>query len=95
MAEGCANRQAPTEEAIQYCMRGIVQYLNGDTKKFNEYVNKAIELNDNIQIRNTEEVYRCFYYLSGKKIKATINMQTGEVRDLQGNILREGVGACH
>lgn len=33
-----------TDKVLKYCMRGIVRYLDGDVDKFNEYVNKAIEI---------------------------------------------------
>lgn len=31
-------------EVLEYCMRSIVRYLDGDKDKFNEYVEKAIEV---------------------------------------------------
>ena len=31
-----------TDEALEYCARGIVQYLAGDVDKFREFVDKAM-----------------------------------------------------
>lgn len=63
--------------------------MNGNTKKFEEYVSKAIEINNEIE----EKVNwtNCSYKVNGKRVKAKINMKTQEIRDLEGNILREGV----
>ena len=33
-----------TNQALEYCARGIVQYLAGDVDKFKYFVNKAMEL---------------------------------------------------
>jgi hypothetical protein len=33
-----------TDKALEYCGRGIVQYLNGDMDKFRYYVNKAMAM---------------------------------------------------
>ena len=77
------------KEAAQYCFRSIIQLMNGNTKKFEEYVSKAIEINNEIE----EKVNwtNCSYKVNGKRVKAKINMKTQEIRDLEGNILREGV----
>lgn len=78
-----------TKECASYCMRSIIQLMNGNTKKFEEYVSKAIEINNEIE----EKVNwtNCSYKVNGKRVKAKINMKTQEIRDLEGNILREGV----
>lgn len=63
--------------------------MNGNTNKFEEYVSKAIEINNEIE----EKVNwtNCTYKVNGKKVKAKINMKTQEIRDLEGNVLRSGV----
>lgn len=33
-----------TDEALKYCMRGIIQYLDGNVDKFRYFVDKAMEL---------------------------------------------------
>lgn len=35
-----------TEKALEYCMRGIVRYLDGDVELFKSYVNKAIQIEE-------------------------------------------------
>lgn len=67
--------QGVTKECAKYCMQSIIQYLNGDTNKFEEYANKALKINED---------------LNNKSIKAKINMITKEIRDIKGNLLREG-----
>lgn len=37
-----------TKETLQYCIRGIIQYLDGDIDKFKQYVNKAMKLEKNL-----------------------------------------------
>lgn len=63
--------------------------MNGNTNKFEEYVSKSIEINNEIE----EKVNwtNCTYKVNGKKVKAKINMKTQEIRDLEGNVLRSGV----
>lgn len=81
--------QVVTKECAKYCMRSIIQYLNGDTEKFESYANKALEINkDAIEKINWLD---CKFKVNGKMVKSKVNMTTGEVRDLKGNILREGV----
>ena len=41
-----------TKECASYCMRSIVQLLNGNTKKFEEYAGKALE---NLKLPEDEE----------------------------------------
>lgn len=79
--------QAVTKEAAEYCFRSIIQLMNGDTNKFKKYQDKAINLNNKL----STNVVDCKYIRKGKKIKAKLDMLTGEIRDLQGNIMREGV----
>ena len=38
-----------TKECASYCMRSIVQLLNGNTKKFEEYAGKALEINKEVE----------------------------------------------
>ena len=38
--------QGVTKECVEYCMKSIVRLLNGDTKKFEEYAAKALEINN-------------------------------------------------
>ena len=89
MVNNSLENKGVTKEAAQYCFRSIIQLMNGNTKKFEEYVSKAIEINNEIE----EKVNRtnCSYKVNGKRVKAKINMKTQEIRDLEGNILREGV----
>ncbi|WP_143314253.1 hypothetical protein [Clostridium sp. HBUAS56017] len=76
-----------SNEAAAYCLRGIIQYLNGDTKKFMDYVDKADKLN----AKENYSVVRCKYLVKGTKVDANINLLTGEIKDLEGNILRQGI----
>lgn len=78
-----------TKECAAYCMRGIVQFLNGDISKFNEYVEKAKDIYD----AKEEEVNwtNCVIKSNGKRVRAKVNMITQEVRDYEGNIIREGI----
>lgn len=89
MVNNSLENKGVTKEAAQYCLRSIIQLMNGNTKKFEEYVSKAIEINNEIE----EKVNwtNCSYKVNGKRVKAKINMKTQEIRDLEGNILREGV----
>lgn len=32
------------KEVLEHCLRGIVQYLNGDVEKFRKHANKAMEI---------------------------------------------------
>lgn len=76
---------AVSRESAQYCLRGIVNYLIGNTKEFEKLVNTAIEFN------RTESVkVKCLYKQNGIKIKAFVDFSTGTVIDEQGNVLRRG-----
>lgn len=75
-----------TKECASYCMRSIVQLLNGNTKKFEEYAGKAIEINK--EVGDKQNWISCSYKQNGKKVKAKLNMITGEIVDLDGNILK-------
>lgn len=35
-----------TKEVLEYCIRGIIQYLDGDVEQFNKHVEKAMELDE-------------------------------------------------
>lgn len=89
MVNNSLENKGVTKEAAQYCFRSIIQLMNGDNKKFEEYASKAIEINNKIE----EKVNwtNCSYKVNGKKVKAKINMKTQEIRDLEGNVLRSGV----
>lgn len=76
-----------SEEALAYCMRGIIQYLNGDTEKFVDYVDKADKLNT----KENCSTIKCKYSIKGTKVDANIDLLTGEIKDLEGNILRQGI----
>lgn len=78
-----------TKECAQYRMQSIVQLLNGNTKKFEEYANKAQAINREIDEKNNWT--NCTFKVNGKRVQAKINMKTQEIRDLDGNILRRGV----
>ena len=75
-----------TKECASYCMRSIVQLLNGNTKKFEEYAGKALEINKEVEVK--QNWTSCSYKQNGKKVKAKLNMLTGEIVDLDGNILK-------
>lgn len=80
MVNNSLENKGVTKEAAEYCFRSIIQLMNGNTNKFEEYVSKAIEINNEIEDK-----------VNGKKIPAKINMKTQEIRDLEGNVLRSGV----
>lgn len=89
MVNNSLENKGVTKEAAEYCFRSIIQLMNGNTKKFEEYAAKAIDINNEIE----EKVNwtNCTFKVNGKRVKAKINMKTQEIRDLEGNILREGV----
>lgn len=81
--------QGVTKECVEYCMKSIVRLLNGDTKKFEEYAAKALEIyNKDIEESNWTS---CRYKVNGITKEAKVNMLTQEIRDLKGNVLRVGV----
>ena len=88
MVNNLLENKGVTKEAASYCFRSIISLLDGNNKKFEEYVSKAIEINNEIE----EKVNwtSCNFKVNGKKIKAKINMKTQEIRDLEGNVLRSG-----
>ena len=89
MVNNSLENKGVTKEAAEYCFRSIIQLMNGNTKKFEEYAGKAIDINNEIE----EKVNwtNCTFKVNGKKVKAKINMKTQEIRDLEGNVLRSGV----
>lgn len=89
MVNNSLENNGVTKEAAEYCFRSIIQLMNGNTKKFEEYAAKAIDINNEIE----EKVNwtNCTFKVNGKKVKAKINMKTQEIRDLEGNVLRSGV----
>ena len=89
MVNNSLENKGVTKEAAEYCFRSIIQLMNGNTKKFEEYAAKAIDINNEIE----EKVNwtNCTFKVNGKKVKAKINMKTQEIRDLEGNVLRSGV----
>lgn len=89
MVNNTLENKGVTKETVSYCFRSIIQLMNGDTKKFEEYAAKAIEINNEVE----EKVNwtNCTFKVNGKRVKAQINMKTQEIRDLNGNILRSGV----
>ena len=88
MANKTLINQGVTKECAKYCMQSIIQYLNGDTKKFEEYANKALNINEDLD--NKSIWLDCKFKINKKLIKAKINMTTKEIRDIKGNLLREG-----
>ena len=89
MVNNTLENKGVTKEAISYCFRSIIQLMNGNTNKFEEYVIKAIEINNEIEERINWT--NCNFKVNGKKVPAKINMKTQEIRDLEGNVLRSGV----
>lgn len=89
MVNNTLEKQGVTKECASYCMRSIVQLLNGNNKKFEEYAVKAIEINKEVEEKNNWT--NCTFKVNGKRVKAKINMKTQEIRDLEGNVLRSGV----
>ena len=89
MVNNLLENKGVTKEAAEYCFRSIIQLMNGNIKKFEEYVSKAIEINNEIEEKINWT--SCNFKVNGKKIKAKINMKTQEIRDLEGNVLRSGV----
>ncbi len=86
MVNNSLENKGVTKEAAEYCFRSIIQLMNGNTKKFEEYAAKAIDINNEIE----EKVNwtNCTFKVNGKKVKAKINMKTQQIRDLEGNVLR-------
>ncbi len=89
MVNNSLENKGVTKEAAEYCFRSIIQLMNGNTNKFEEYVSKAIEINN--EIEDKINWTNCSYKVNRKKVKAKINMKTQEIRDLEGNVLRSGV----
>ena len=88
MVNNTLENKGVTKETASYCFRSIIQLMNGNTKKFEEYAAKAIEMNNELEEEGNWT--NCSYKVDGKKIKAKINMKTQEIRDLEGNVLRSG-----
>ena len=89
MVNNSLENKGVTKEAAEYCFRSIIQLMNGNTKKFEEYAAKAIDINNEIEEKVNWTNYT--FKVNGKKVKAKINMKTQEIRDLEGNVLRSGV----
>ena len=89
MVNNTLENKGVTKEAVSYCFRSIIQLMNGNTNKFEEYVIKEIEINNEIEERINWT--NCNFKVNGKKVPAKINMKTQEIRDLEGNVLRSGV----
>ena len=89
MVNNLLENKGVTKEAASYCFRSIISLLDGNTKKFEEYASKAIEINNEIEEKINWT--SCNFKVNGKKVKAKINMKTQEIRDLEGNVLRSGV----
>lgn len=89
MVNNTLEKQGVTKECASYCMRSIVSLLDGNTKKFEEYAVKAIEINKEVEEKINWT--NCTFKVNGKRVKAKINMKTQEIRDLEGNVLRSGV----
>lgn len=89
MVNNSLENKGVTKEVAEYCFRSIIQLMNGNTNKFEEYVSKAIEINN--EIEDKINWTNCNFKVNGKKVKAKINMKTQEIRDLEGNVLRSGV----
>ena len=89
MVNNSLENKGVTKEAASYCFRSIISLLDGNTKKFEEYASKAIDINNEIE----EKVNwtNCTFKVNGKKVKAKIKMKTQQIRDLEGNVLRSGV----
>lgn len=74
---------AVSKECAQYCKRGIVRYLNGDTKEFNRLVNMAIEFN-----KQEPKLVECRYKVNGKWVDAKIDWGSGVIYGIDGQVLR-------
>ncbi|SCK03372.1 Uncharacterised protein [uncultured Clostridium sp.] len=44
MVNKTLENQGVTKECAEYCARSIIQFMNGNTKKFEEYAAKAMVL---------------------------------------------------
>ena len=89
MVSNLLENKGVTKEVAEYCFRSIIQLMNGNTNKFEEYSSKAIEINNEIEEKINWT--SCNFKINGKKVPAKINMKTQEIRDLEGNVLRSGV----
>lgn len=89
MVNNTLENKCVTKEAVSYCFRSIIKLMNGNTNKFEEYVIKAIEINNEIEEKINWT--NCNFKVNGKKVPAKINMKTQEIRDLEGNVLRSGI----
>ena len=49
---------------------------------------KLLHLEINKEVEDKQNWTSCFYKQNGKKVKAKLNMLTGEIVDLDGNILK-------
>ena len=50
-----------TDEALKYCIRGIVQYLNGNVDKFRYFVDKAMTIHKATLCTCGNATIRCKY----------------------------------
>ena len=57
-----------TDEALKYCMRGIVQYLNGNVVKFNKLINKAMKIHKGTLCECGKALVQCRYGRKSAKL---------------------------
>lgn len=50
-----------TGKALEYCARGIVQYLDGNVDKFNKLINKAMKFYKETLCECGKALIRCRY----------------------------------
>lgn len=50
-----------TGKALEYCARGIVQYLDGNVNKFKQLVSRAMKIHDDALCECGESLVQCRY----------------------------------
>lgn len=72
-------------EVAKYCKRAIIDYMAGNLGEFERLVNKAVEINKNI-----DKLVRCKYKINGEWVQARIDFTSGKIYSLDGMVLRGG-----
>lgn len=77
----------------KYCLQAVINYLGGDIKKFKEYVNKAMLLNENLPCGHELDKEECKYGHKGHYIDAIICLKCGQII-AGGKVIRQVNHIC-
>lgn len=77
----------------RYCCQAVINYLDGDTNKFQEYVNKAMLLNKNMPCGHELDKNECRYGHKGHFVNAIICLKCGQIV-VNGKVIRQVNHIC-